>query len=426
MRFEHLTFGYTSTEPVLARLHLTVAAGETVALVGGSGSGKSTVGLLLPRFYDVHGGSITIDGHDVRDVTLQSLRRSIGVVFEDSFLFSDSITDEHRVRSARRDRRPRSRRPPRAAEAHEFIMQLPVRLRDGGRRARTHAVGRSAAADRAGPSIALGPGDLAARRRDVVGRRPNRRRDPRHAATDREHAHDDPDRAPALDVVSRRPHRRRRQGPRSSTPATNDELWRRCQLFRMLLSGPGDDAEGIDAAQVAETDAERCERIDGLTPAGVARARSRRRTAPRRSADATRPPGAAQHAHGRRRGRRWRRRLDGRHGRLARGRRPSCSRRSTRSSRPPPTPTSTSAAEAAPVTSFRFLTFLRRYRGWLFVGMGLVAIDAVCTLAGPLLLKYGIDQGVAKDAPTRVVGRDRRVLAGHAASTGGSCGPRRG
>src|SRR5437868_9249754 len=90
--FDHVTFGYTSTEPVLRDFTLDVAPGETVALVGGSGSGKSTVGLLLPRFYDVHAGAIRIDGVDVRDATLQSLRGSIGVVFEDSFLFSDSLT----------------------------------------------------------------------------------------------------------------------------------------------------------------------------------------------------------------------------------------------------------------------------------------------------------------------------------------------
>ena len=62
MRFDDITFGYTSAEPVLKNFSLTVAPGETVALVGGSGSGKSTVGLLLPRFYDVHSGAVSIDG----------------------------------------------------------------------------------------------------------------------------------------------------------------------------------------------------------------------------------------------------------------------------------------------------------------------------------------------------------------------------
>ena len=88
---DHVDFGYLRSEPVLSDFSLRVAPGETVALVGVSGSGKSTVSLLLPRFYDTQEGTITIDGVDVRDVTLDSLRREVGVVFEDAFLFSDSV-----------------------------------------------------------------------------------------------------------------------------------------------------------------------------------------------------------------------------------------------------------------------------------------------------------------------------------------------
>ena len=77
--FDDVTFGYLRSEPVLRRFSLHVAAGETVALVGPSGSGKSTVSLLLPRFYEVQSGSVRLDGIDVRDVTLGSLRRQIGV-----------------------------------------------------------------------------------------------------------------------------------------------------------------------------------------------------------------------------------------------------------------------------------------------------------------------------------------------------------
>jgi ATP-binding cassette subfamily B protein len=89
--FEGVRFGYTRSEPVLDGLDLRIAAGEVVALVGTSGSGKSTVTALLPRFYDVAEGRVTVDGIDVRDVTLESLRGQVGVVFEDAFLFSDSI-----------------------------------------------------------------------------------------------------------------------------------------------------------------------------------------------------------------------------------------------------------------------------------------------------------------------------------------------
>ncbi|HKA04964.1 MAG TPA: ABC transporter ATP-binding protein, partial [Acidimicrobiales bacterium] len=91
VEFDDVRFGYTSDHPVLDGFNLRVRAGEVVALVGASGSGKSTVIALLPRFYDVSAGRVAIDGTDVRDVSLDSLRRQVGVVFEDAFLFSDSV-----------------------------------------------------------------------------------------------------------------------------------------------------------------------------------------------------------------------------------------------------------------------------------------------------------------------------------------------
>jgi ATP-binding cassette subfamily B protein len=91
VRFEDVRFGYTADQPVLEHFDLHVAPGEVVALVGTSGSGKSTVTALLPRFYDVGAGRITIDGIDVRDATLDSLRHQVGVVFEEAFLFSESV-----------------------------------------------------------------------------------------------------------------------------------------------------------------------------------------------------------------------------------------------------------------------------------------------------------------------------------------------
>lgn len=91
VELDDVTFGYTTTEPVLDGFTLRVAPGEVVALVGGSGSGKSTVTALLPRFYDVAGGAVRIGGVDVRRATLASLRAHVGVVFEEAFLFSDSV-----------------------------------------------------------------------------------------------------------------------------------------------------------------------------------------------------------------------------------------------------------------------------------------------------------------------------------------------
>lgn len=125
VEFDGVSFGYTDDRPVLDGFSLTIAPGETVAVVGSSGSGKSTVSLLLPRFYDVSQGAVLIGGHDVRELTLESLRSAIGLVPEDSFLFSDTVraniaygfpdaTDEQ-IRTAAR-----------AAQADRFIAELPA------------------------------------------------------------------------------------------------------------------------------------------------------------------------------------------------------------------------------------------------------------------------------------------------------------
>ncbi|MDR3036563.1 MAG: ABC transporter ATP-binding protein/permease, partial [Kitasatospora sp.] len=124
VEFDDVHFGYVSEQPVLNGLSLRAEPGETLALIGASGSGKSTVSLLLARFYDVDSGAVRIGGHDVRDVTLDSLRSAIGLVLEDSFLFSDTVraniafgspdaTEEQVIAAAR------------AAEAEEFITELP-------------------------------------------------------------------------------------------------------------------------------------------------------------------------------------------------------------------------------------------------------------------------------------------------------------
>ncbi|MFB9682922.1 ABC transporter ATP-binding protein [Amycolatopsis plumensis] len=93
VELDGVRFGYTRSEPVLDGLSVSANPGETLALVGTAGSGKSTISLLLPRFYDVHEGAVRVGGLDVRDVPLRQLRQAIGVVFEEAFLFSSSIRD---------------------------------------------------------------------------------------------------------------------------------------------------------------------------------------------------------------------------------------------------------------------------------------------------------------------------------------------
>ncbi|MFL5800816.1 MAG: ABC transporter ATP-binding protein, partial [Roseiflexaceae bacterium] len=89
--FDHVNAEYVPGQPVLRDVTLVAEPGQTVAIVGPTGAGKTTIVNLIPRFYDVKDGAITIDGEDVRDVTAASLRRQIGIVLQDSFLFSDTV-----------------------------------------------------------------------------------------------------------------------------------------------------------------------------------------------------------------------------------------------------------------------------------------------------------------------------------------------
>ena len=241
-------FGYVPSEPVLNGLSLRVHPGETLAIVGTSGSGKSTISLLLPRFYDVRSGVIKVGGHDVRDLTLDSLRASIGLVLEESFLFSDTAraniaygrpdaTDEQIVAAAR------------AAEAEEFILGLPdgydtvvgeqgLTL-SGGQRQRV-ALARALITD---PSILIlddATSAIDARveaaihstlRRVMAGRTTlliAHRRSTLELA----------DQIAVLD------------GGRLIDQGTHEELTARCPEYRLLLAGPGDDAEGVDAGEL--------------------------------------------------------------------------------------------------------------------------------------------------------------------------------
>lgn len=122
--FRDVSFSYDSSESVLEHIDIEIQAGKTVALVGPSGGGKTTLCSLLPRFYDVTGGRITIDGQDIRGITLKSLRSNIGIVQQDVYMFGGSIrdniaygkpgaTDEEIIEAAKR------------ANIHDFIVSLP-------------------------------------------------------------------------------------------------------------------------------------------------------------------------------------------------------------------------------------------------------------------------------------------------------------
>jgi len=120
--FEHVGFRY-GVEPVLKDVNLTIQAGEVVALVGMSGGGKSTLADLIPRFYDVTEGRVTVDGHDVRDLKIASLRKSIGIVQQDVFLFSATIRDNIAY-GAVDATQEQIEEAAKAAHIHDFIVGL--------------------------------------------------------------------------------------------------------------------------------------------------------------------------------------------------------------------------------------------------------------------------------------------------------------
>ncbi len=135
IRFENVTFGYRSYEPVLHEINLEIKPGEMIGLVGHSGSGKSTMINLISRFYDVNEGRITIDGIDIRDIKQEELRSQIGVVLQETFLFSGTILDNIRY-SKPNATLEEVIRAAKTANAHDFIVNLPdgydTRLEENG------------------------------------------------------------------------------------------------------------------------------------------------------------------------------------------------------------------------------------------------------------------------------------------------------
>src|SRR2546423_414736 len=124
IRLENVSFSYLPGRPVLERIDLALDAGTTLALIGHTGSGKTTLASLVPRFYDVDTGRVLVDGVDVRDVTLASLRREIGVIPQDPFLFSTTVREN--IAFGRPEMTDAEiERVARLAQAHEFVERLP-------------------------------------------------------------------------------------------------------------------------------------------------------------------------------------------------------------------------------------------------------------------------------------------------------------
>jgi ATP-binding cassette subfamily B protein len=380
---EHVTYGYLRDEPVLQDFTLHVAPGETVALVGASGSGKSTISLLLPRFYDVQQGAVRIDGVDVRETTLESLRRDIGLVFEDAFLFSDTVwnniaygrpdaTDEDVERAAR------------AAGAHEFILDLPDGYRtevgerglmlSGGQRQRI-TLARAIITD---PRILVlddATSSVDARTEEQIH---ETLREIMVGRTTIVIAH----RRSSLQLAERVV---LVDGGRVVADGTHETLLDEQPLYRALLAGPEDVYEDADdAPDVAEQPVEEVE----LVPTASLWQRDDAEPGPRAKVTAAGTFGAGRMGMG-----------GGGGGGMGMGGMALA-----------PTPKLLAAVEELPPADaeahvdvaaeskgddhFTLRHFLRPYRRPLTIGFALVAIDTLLTLAGPLLVKYGLNQGV--------------------------------
>ena len=221
----------TARPPALCEVDLRVPPGQTVALVGATGAGKSTLAKLVARFYDPDHGRVLVDGHDLRDVTEHSLRSQLGIVPQEGFLFSGTIRDNIAFGRPGRDRRGGARRGARRRRAR--LHRAPAgRLRHRGRRARRAAVGRAAPAGRLRPRGRGGPAHPDPRRGDLERGRPHRGPDRAGPAPPAGGPHGAGDRPPPLDHSGSRTHRRAGSSRGSSSRARTRSCSRRTARTR--------------------------------------------------------------------------------------------------------------------------------------------------------------------------------------------------
>jgi len=396
---EGVAFGYDGGEdPVLRDLDLRIGAGERVALVGTSGSGKSTVTALVSRFYDPQAGVVRLDGHDVRDVTLASLRRQVAVAFEESFLFSDTVRAN--IAYGRPDATDEQiRYAARAAAAEEFIAELPQGYDtpigergltlSGGQRQRV-ALARAILAD---PRIlvlddatsavdARTEERIHAALREVLPGRTTvlvaHRVSTLHLA----------DRVVVLD-----------EG-RVVDEGTHAELVERNAAYRALLSGL---EQGLDdeIGDRIETLAALHAGAGGISDEAWTAVRGQRRRAGAGGAAAAGAPSLGAGL-GRSSGGGWAMSLVPTPELLARVEALGPIRDA---------PVVDVEADSAAVPDFALRTVLREFRRPLLAGLILVVLDALAGLAGPVLVKTGIDSGVVVGAGTVLAAASIALLA---------------
>ena len=392
--FEDVRFAYDGDNAadddrpaLLDGFSLRIEPGERVAFVGASGSGKSTLALLLPRFYDVDGGRVTLDGTDVRRVRLAELRRSIGIVFEDAFLFSASIADNIAF-GAPGATREQIRAAARAAEADGFIEALPD--------------GYDTAVGERGLTLSGGQRQRVTLARALVT-------SPRILVLDDATSAVDPTVEAGIHATLRRlmadrttiivAHRRSTisladrivvvDGGRVLAEGTHDELMATCPRYVELLTGAAPD--GADLPPLSAVPATNGRSGNGASPAEPSHmtlAGQRGVVAAARAASWIGRPGgtgAGAAAHGG-------------HFALA-GAMPADEKLLAQVAALPPAadePAVDPAAAARPDPGFTLGRFVRPFRGALAVGVALVAVDALAGLAGPALVRDGVARGVAR------------------------------
>lgn len=388
--FEDVRFGYVPSQPVLRGLSLRVEPGETVAVIGPSGSGKSTLSLLLPRFYDVRGGAVRVGDWDVRDVTQHSLREAIGLVLEDSFLFSDTVSANiaYGRPSATREQ---IKAAARAAEADEFIRELP----DGydtvvGEQGMTLSGGQR-------QRVALARA-LITNPRLLILDDATSAVDPRIEAEIHATLHRVMEGRTTLLIAHRRSTLNLADRIAVLTAdgviadiGTHDELTDRCPLYQTLISGPDDDAEATgteDAGFPAAGHDEETSLMTGTKGRSVSRVsgRAARRTAAGASGPAG-GPGAGRRGGGG---------MDGMIGSMP----PSPELLAKVAALPPmkDRPGVDRAQARAADYKFTLGRLLRPIMFALIAGLMLDALDALASLALPALVRGGIDSGVEAKA----------------------------